>query len=53
MSDYFSKLKGKASEMFKDHFPGAEQHFDEFFDQGGNEGKTTAANTTTATNVGT
>ena len=48
--DYFGNLKTKATEMFKDHFPGAEQHFDEFFDQGGNEGKTGSA---TATNVGT
>ena len=29
--NYFSDLKNKASEMFKEHFPGAEKHFDEFF----------------------
>lgn len=28
---YFSDLKKKASGMFKEHFPGAEQHFEEFF----------------------
>ena len=36
-SDYFGNLKTKATEMFKDHFPGAEKHFEEFFDQGKNE----------------
>jgi NAD/NADP transhydrogenase alpha subunit len=30
--NYFSDLKKKASEMFKEHFPGAEQHFDDFFE---------------------
>jgi chromosome segregation ATPase len=29
--NYFSDLKNKASEMFKEHFPDAEKHFDEFF----------------------
>ncbi|MGI8584115.1 MAG: hypothetical protein ACR2KX_18100 [Chitinophagaceae bacterium] len=29
--NYFSDLKHKASEMFKEHFPGAEQHFNDFF----------------------
>lgn len=29
--NYFSDLKSKASDMFKEHFPGAEKHFDEFF----------------------
>ena len=29
--NYFSDLKNKATEMFKEHFPGAEQHFEEFF----------------------
>ena len=28
---YFSDLKSKATEMFKEHFPGAEQHIEEFF----------------------
>ena len=28
---YFSDLKTKVTEMFKEHFPGAEQHFEEFF----------------------
>lgn len=29
--NYFSDLKSKASEMFKEHFPDAEKHFDDFF----------------------
>ena len=29
--NYFSDLKDKATEMFKEHFPGAEQHFEDFF----------------------
>lgn len=29
--NYFNDLKGKATEMFKEHFPEAEQHFEEFF----------------------
>ncbi len=29
--NYFSDLKKKATDMFKEHFPGAEQHFEEFF----------------------
>ncbi len=29
--EYFASLKSKASEMFKDHFPNADEHFDEFF----------------------
>ena len=28
---YFSDLKSKVTDMFKEHFPGAEQHFEEFF----------------------
>ncbi len=40
--DYFSDLKHKASEMFKEHFPGAEQHFNDFF-------KSDKKNETTAT----
>lgn len=35
--DYFGNLKTKATEMFKDHFPGAEEHFDDFFKQGAKE----------------
>ena len=31
---YFSDLKKKATDMFKEHFPGAEKHFEEFFDPG-------------------
>lgn len=29
--NYFSDLKKKATDMFKEHFPGAEEHFEEFF----------------------
>lgn len=29
--DYFNDLKEKASAMFKEHFPNAEEHFSEFF----------------------
>lgn len=29
--NYFSDLKNKATDMFKEHFPGAEQHFEDFF----------------------
>ncbi|MEO8110441.1 MAG: hypothetical protein ABI594_10425 [Ginsengibacter sp.] len=31
--NYFTDLKNKVTDMFKDHFPGAEQHFDEFFEE--------------------
>ncbi len=30
--NYFSDLKNKATDMFKEHFPGAEQHFEDFFE---------------------
>ena len=29
--NYFNDLKSKATDMFKEHFPGAEQHFEDFF----------------------
>lgn len=29
--NYFSDLKNKATDMFKEHFPGAGQHFEDFF----------------------
>ena len=29
--NYFADLKNKATDMFKEHFPGAEQHFEDFF----------------------
>ncbi|MEO8764749.1 MAG: YtxH domain-containing protein [Ginsengibacter sp.] len=35
--DYFSDLKNKATDMFKEHFPGAEQHFEDFFKGGSKE----------------
>lgn len=31
--NYFTELKRKTSDLFKEHFPGAEQHFEEFFKQ--------------------
>ena len=30
-SNYFSDLKTKAADIFKEHFPGAEKHFEDFF----------------------
>jgi NAD/NADP transhydrogenase alpha subunit len=29
--NYFNDLKTKASDLMKDHFPGAEEHFNDFF----------------------
>jgi hypothetical protein len=29
--NYFSDLKNKATDLFKEHFPGAEQHLEDFF----------------------
>ena len=29
--DYFSDLKDKATDIFKEHFPGAKEHFEDFF----------------------
>ncbi|MDQ6889397.1 MAG: hypothetical protein M3Z56_03850 [Bacteroidota bacterium] len=29
--NYFTDLKNKATDLFKEHFPGAEQHFEDFF----------------------
>ena len=44
---YFSDLKNKVTEMFKEHFPGAEQHFEEFFKKDAiGDGKNTAVPTT-------
>ncbi len=31
--NYFNELKNKATEMFKEHFPNAGQHFDDFFNK--------------------
>ena len=31
--NYFTDLKTKVTDMFKEHFPGAEQHFDNFFEE--------------------
>ncbi len=32
--DYFSDLKNKATDVFKEHFPEAEKHFEDFFKKG-------------------
>ena len=48
--NYFSDLKNKATDMFKDHFPGAEQHFDDFFK--GNADENVASSPTTEVNPG-
>ena len=29
--DYFSDLKNKATDIFKEHFPDAKEHFEDFF----------------------
>ena len=47
---YFSDLKNKATEMFKEHFPGAEQHFEDFFK--GNSKESITASPTTEVNPG-
>ena len=46
--DYFGNLKTKATEMFKEHFPGAEKHFEDFFNKDPKE-ETPGITTTTAT----
>ena len=48
--NYFADLKNKATEMFKEHFPGAEQHFEDFFK--GNSKEDVAASPTTEVNPG-
>ncbi len=47
---FFSDLKNKATDMFKDHFPGTEQHFEEFFQ--GNSSKEIPSSPTTEVNPG-
>ena len=47
--DYFSNLKGKATDMFKEHFPDAEKHLEDFFKPGSKE---EADNTTTEAHPG-
>lgn len=32
--NYFEELKGKASDMLKEHFPGIEKHLEDFFKPG-------------------
>ena len=48
--NFFSDLKTKATEMFKEHFPGTEQHFDDFFK--GNSPKDVSSSPTTEVNPG-
>ena len=44
---YFVDLKNKVTDMFKEHFPGAEQHFEDFFKQNSlDDGKTKSTTTT-------
>ena len=43
--NYFTDLKNKVTDMFKEHFPGAEQHFEEFFEQKPSSTTTTSAAT--------
>ena len=49
---YFSDLKSKVTDMFKEHFPGAEQHFEDFFKQNSLEDGKTKPATTTDVNAG-
>ena len=47
--DYFSDLKGKVTDMFKEHCPGAEEHMEEFFNHGAGSDAAGTAATTPAT----
>ena len=47
--DYFNDLKSKATDMFKEHFPGAEQHFEDFFKGAPKPNDTTAPGNATNT----
>ncbi len=49
--NYFSDLKNKATDMFKEHFPGAEQHFEDFFK--GNAKQEALSSPTSEVNPGT
>jgi NAD/NADP transhydrogenase alpha subunit len=48
--NYFSDLKNKATDMFKEHFPDAEKHFEDFF-KGGSKADA-GNNPSTDTNTG-
>ncbi|MEO6638344.1 MAG: hypothetical protein ABIN25_08710 [Ginsengibacter sp.] len=48
--NYFSDLKNKATDMFKEHFPGAEEHFEDFFK--GKTARNVPSNPTTEVNPG-
>ncbi len=39
-ANYFSDLKKKAVDMFKEHYPDAEQHFEDFFTHDDAKGNT-------------
>jgi septation ring formation regulator EzrA len=49
--NYFSDLKNKATEMFKEHFPGAGQHFDDFYKGGSTEDAAGNVSTSPTTEV--
>jgi gas vesicle protein len=49
--NYFGDLKQKATDMFKEHFPGAEEHFEDFFKS--NTKSDTPASPATEVNPGT
>ncbi len=48
--NYFNDLKAKASELLKDHFPNAEQHFNDFFKSDVNNQPSTTNSASTPTN---
>lgn len=41
--NYFNDLKTKAGELLKEHFPNAEQHFNDLFSDSKNESATTSS----------
>ena len=49
--NYFNDLKNKATDMFKEHFPDAEKHFEDFFKK--NSKGNTAGNTATGADTNT
>lgn len=46
---YFNDLKAKAVSLLKDHFPNAEEHFNEFFGKGEKGENTATGNTGSVT----
>ncbi len=49
--NYFNDLKHKAGDLLKEHFPGAEQHFHDFFNSDTKTETPAATGTPTQTNV--